>query len=1279
MSDVSEQDKEGETVELIDRREKRSRIPTQKGFQNALVKKTAVFNKQTKLLQQAIASVYTSIEKGEKLITLERAVTSLEINKQTFESGYRNLERLITEDRWNESAEMKDVVRETKEKYIRYADSALRQAAELLSTAEKFDVASKGPRLSEDSRILKSSRVSSHASSTSARMKAMADVAAAREEAEYDVLMAEKEAEAEWNREAARAQHNRDMVVLEAKKKKAIAEAKLEAIEQSISDVRSSMSKTEIVAQSEASVTSRTKSWISQQKDNVQLETKRREAHKTEKPPPAYKLQKEASKLDTDTQIQENRTDNSGPILHEGMRAVATTNEKLAANIARMSLPKCQPDLFAGDVTMFHPWKGAFNSMLRGANVTAEQEMNYLYMFTRGGSQRLVNSFRKRQYSNMSKLLKELWLELENRYGNTAIITNAFLVQLRESAKFGEQEKKKLQAFSDLCLDVASQIDQLPGLGCLNYPTAMRPILNVLPERICHSWEKKVVEFAKCHNNAYPQFEVFANTVEKQSQLCNHPNVTALADSLQRDKNMAGKQHYKVLKGDMGQAQESTNKKRCIFHDIDGHNLLECKTFARKTLQEKTDWLKRAGLCFRCLTQKHDCKTEVNCTKCGSNRHLGILHMEKKIMKEEEKEEVKSACTDISPTSIEGVSCSKIVLLDVFHPKTPQNIVKVYALIDEQSNASLIAPKLVDDLGLEGPKEKYCLTTCSSSKETHYGRRVSGLTITSSDGVLMKLPTLVECDNIPSDKREIPIPEQVKRYGHLREVADKLPPLNSEAEVQLLIGRDAPEIMKVREVRNGPKGAPWAHRLAVGWTVCGRMCVNRQGGPIHITTHRTVVRDLSNKLEDGVQVHSQTKVNHPYQTLYTEYLSCPNKLEVKDCYDEPEDVVFQTTVRDNEPSLSIEDRRFLTLMDEAIHKNEKGNWEMPLPLRNLDVKFPNNRKQAESRMNNLLQSFKRKPKMEKDYLEFMEKLLERGHAVPVPSIDSTNEVTNPEKVWYLPHLGVYHPRKPGKIRVVFDSSAEFQGSSLNKELLSGPDILNNPLGILIRFRLNHVAVVCDIEQMFHNFYVSPTHRNLLRFLWFEGNDKTKIIEYHMTVHLFGNTSSPSVAMFGLRKTADDGEEKFGQVVKEFVKNDFYVDDGLTSCSTSKEAIDLIKNSQSMLATANLRLHKIASNSTQVMEAIPLEDQAESLRDLDLYCDPLPSQLSLGIVWNLQKDTISFRISLPEKPFTRRGVLAVINSIYDPLGLVIPWDGPSSVAPSTLIQSICPARDDFASS
>ncbi len=60
-----------------------------------------------------------------------------------------------------------------------------------------------------------------------------------------------------------------------------------------------------------------------------------------------------------------------------------------------------------------------------------------------------------------------------------------------------------------------------------------------------------------------------------------------------------------------------------------------------------------------------------------------------------------------------------------------------------------------------------------------------------------------------------------------------------------------------------------------------------------------------------------------------------------------------------------------------------------------------------------------------------------------------------------------------------------------------------------------------------------------------------------------------------------------------------------------------------------------------------------LRDLDPSHDPLPQQRSLGIAWNLEKDAFTFQVLLPEKPFTGRGVLAVVNSIYDPLGFTIP--------------------------
>ncbi len=69
----------------------------------------------------------------------------------------------------------------------------------------------------------------------------------------------------------------------------------------------------------------------------------------------------------------------------------------------------------------------------------------------------------------------------------------------------------------------------------------------------------------------------------------------------------------------------------------------------------------------------------------------------------------------------------------------------------------------------------------------------------------------------------------------------------------------------------------------------------------------------------------------------------------------------------------------------------------------------------------------------------------------------------------------------------------------------------------------------------------------LRFLWYMDNDPEKeLIEYRMCVHVFGNSPSPAVATYGLRKIAENSETQFGSDVKNFVERDFYVDDGLTS-------------------------------------------------------------------------------------------------------------------------------------
>ena len=68
----------------------------------------------------------------------------------------------------------------------------------------------------------------------------------------------------------------------------------------------------------------------------------------------------------------------------------------------------------------------------------------------------------------------------------------------------------------------------------------------------------------------------------------------------------------------------------------------------------------------------------------------------------------------------------------------------------------------------------------------------------------------------------------------------------------------------------------------------------------------------------------------------------------------------------------------------------------------------------------------------------------------------------------------------------------------------------------------------------------------------------------MCVHVFGNKPSPAVASYGLRKTVEHCSDLCGPDVKDFVWNNFYVDDGLISLSSPDDVIDLVKRSQTVL-------------------------------------------------------------------------------------------------------------------
>lgn len=104
----------------------------------------------------------------------------------------------------------------------------------------------------------------------------------------------------------------------------------------------------------------------------------------------------------------------------------------------------------------------------------------------------------------------------------------------------------------------------------------------------------------------------------------------------------------------------------------------------------------------------------------------------------------------------------------------------------------------------------------------------------------------------------------------------------------------------------------------------------------------------------------------------------------------------------------------------------------PLPFRSPRRRLPDNRPCAYQRLMSLRRMLDKKPEMKTHFVEFMQQMFNNQHAELAPPHNKDREI------WYLPVFGVYHPQKPWKIRVVCDSSAQFDGVSLNDVLLSGP-------------------------------------------------------------------------------------------------------------------------------------------------------------------------------------------------------------------------------------------------
>ena len=359
-------------------------------------------------------------------------------------------------------------------------------------------------------------------------------------------------------------------------------------------------------------------------------------------------------------------------------------------------------------------------------------------------------------------------------------------------------------------------------------------------------------------------------------------------------------------------------------------------------------------------------------------------------------------------------------------------------------------------------------------------------------------------------------------------------------------------------------------------------------------------------------------------------------------------VEFRDAVVDVEDSLSFEDRKAKQIMDEsAVLIN--GHYQLKLPFRNRPPRFPDSLPVAKKRLYWLKKKMERNPEFHKKYASVIQRYQEEGSSWQVPD----KEVSSLEPIWYL-HHAVWHPKKPEEPRVVFDCACKSEGMSLYSHLLQGPENTSSLIGVILRFRVNGIAVAADIKRMFHQVFVSPEDRGALCYLWWPDGDLTKDPKtFQMMVHIFGATSSPSICGYALRRTASDNSEGFSSETNDAVKRDFYVDDLLKSFDTTSQAVEITKELQELLAKEGFQLTKVVSNEREVLNAFPPEHRAPAVKDLDLNLNSLPMHRALGIHWDVEADTFNLVVSNKSQPETRKGILSTIATITIPLVWLVP--------------------------
>ncbi|XP_058448977.1 uncharacterized protein LOC131428935 [Malaya genurostris] len=668
---------------------------------------------------------------------------------------------------------------------------------------------------------------------------------------------------------------------------------------------------------------------------------------------------------------------------------------------------------------------------------------------------------------------------------------------------------------------------------------------------------------------------------------------------------------------------------RCVVCSSN-HPLYQCGSFQRMEVSDRDTLLKTHSLCRNCFKFGHhakECQSKYSCRNCKARHHTLVCFRSER----EHDKKVAVVAGGNNPSSsrepsndstiqIANVAATEVLAVNSAHQSAAKvllataivmieddygNKFPARALLDSGSECNFVTERLgqrmkltrervnisVVGIGQTASKVKYRIQAVLRSRVSEYSRELSFLVLPK---VTVNLPTTTIC----TDKWIIP--EGIK-------LAD--PAFFESKVVDLVLGIEAFfDFFETGKRISLGQQLPTLNDSVFGWVVCGG----------YLNSNRSL------------SMSCNVSTTEDLESLMTRFWTC-------------EEV-------EQEKALSLEEKRCEELFLNTFQRDQSGRYTVALP-KNEDLlsKLGASRDIAVRRLQGTERRLARDTYLKQQYEMFIEEYLHLGH---MRKIDDATPGSG--KRCYLPHHPVVKDSSTTtKVRVVFDASCKTStGVSLNDVLLSGPVIQEDLRSIILRSRINQIMLVSDVEKMFRQIQVFSQDRPLQCILW-RNSPSDEISTYELNTVTYGTKPAPFLATRTLKQLALDEEERYPLASKAILE-DTYMDDVITGANEIESAVILRTQLDSMTSSGGFCLRKWASNCPEVLQGIAEENIAIRVSE-GIVLDPDTSIKTLGLTWMPMTDTLRYQFNIPMQdtgePFTKRKILSVIASLFDPLGLL----------------------------